>query len=124
MRRRGCRVGRVRTLDLPASFRLPNGTTWSPCAEPGELPQVEGMVVDPATGTRYTGQEDVGIWRIRVPVGLLEQGQTLGIGGQPITAVAGVGARRALTATHAHPRATATHGLPNCSTSAAYPPAP
>ncbi|UOB15223.1 phytase [Streptomyces sp. HP-A2021] len=55
----------VRTLDLPASFRLPNGTTWSPCAEPGELPQVEGMVVDPATGTLYAGQEDIGIWRIR-----------------------------------------------------------
>ncbi|MFD8236190.1 phytase [Streptomyces sp. NPDC059696] len=56
---------RVRTLDLPASFRLPNGTAWSPCAEPGELPQVEGMVVDPATGTLYAGQEDVGIWRMR-----------------------------------------------------------
>ncbi|MER7483900.1 phytase [Streptomyces sp. NPDC126510] len=56
---------KVRTLDLPSSFRLPNGTTWSPCAEPGELPQVEGMVVDPATGTLYAGQEDVGIWRMR-----------------------------------------------------------
>jgi 3-phytase len=56
---------KVRTLDLPASFRLPNGTTWSPCAEPGELPQVEGMVVDRATGTLYAGQEDIGIWRIR-----------------------------------------------------------
>ncbi|MEU2212080.1 phytase [Streptomyces hygroscopicus] len=55
----------VRTLDLPASFRLPDGTTWSPCTEPGELPQVEGMVVDPATGTLYAGQEDVGIWRLR-----------------------------------------------------------
>ncbi|MEU1938105.1 phytase [Streptomyces coeruleorubidus] len=55
----------VRTLDLPASFRLPDGTTWSPCAEPGELPQVEGMVVDPATGTLYAGQEDIGIWRMR-----------------------------------------------------------
>ncbi|TPQ21874.1 phytase [Streptomyces sporangiiformans] len=55
----------VRTLDLPSSFRLPNGTTWSPCAEPGELPQVEGMVVDPATGTLYAGQEDIGIWRLR-----------------------------------------------------------
>ncbi|MFE1251431.1 phytase [Streptomyces sp. NPDC058735] len=55
---------KVRTLDLPASFRLPDGTTWSPCAEPGELPQVEGMVVDPADGTLYAGQEDVGIWRI------------------------------------------------------------
>ncbi|MFF9809728.1 phytase [Streptomyces coeruleorubidus] len=55
---------KVRTLDLPDSFRLPDGTTWSPCAEPGELPQVEGMVVDPATGTLYAGQEDIGIWRL------------------------------------------------------------
>lgn len=56
---------KVRALDLPASFRLPNGRSWSPCAEPGELPQVEGMVVDPANGTLYAGQEDVGIWRLR-----------------------------------------------------------
>ncbi|WP_101256689.1 phytase [Streptomyces barkulensis] len=55
----------VRTLDLPASFRLPNGTVWSPCGEPGELPQVEGMVVDPANGMLYAGQEDVGVWRMR-----------------------------------------------------------
>ncbi|MFB8101177.1 phytase, partial [[Kitasatospora] papulosa] len=54
----------VRTLDLPSSFRMPNGAAWTPCAEPGELPQVEGMVVDPADGTLYAGQEDVGIWRI------------------------------------------------------------
>ncbi|MFH9607143.1 phytase [Streptomyces sp. NPDC017448] len=56
---------KVRTLDLPSSFRLPNGASWSPCGEPGELPQVEGMVVDPANGTLYAGQEDVGIWRMR-----------------------------------------------------------
>ncbi|MFM9593757.1 phytase [Streptomyces scabiei] len=55
----------VRTLDLPSSFRLPDGTTWSPCGEPGELPQVEGMAVDPATGTLYAGQEDIGVWRLR-----------------------------------------------------------
>ncbi|MEU7298052.1 phytase [Streptomyces exfoliatus] len=55
----------VRTLDLPSSFRLPDGTSWSPCAEPDELPQVEGMVVDPANGTLYAGQEDIGIWRLR-----------------------------------------------------------
>ncbi|MGW0927455.1 phytase [Streptomyces sp. NPDC002644] len=54
----------VRTLALPAGFRLPDGTSWSPCGEPGELPQVEGMVVDPATGALYTGQEDVGVWRL------------------------------------------------------------
>ncbi|MGW6527788.1 phytase [Streptomyces venezuelae] len=56
---------KLRTLDLPSSFRLPNGTSWSPCNEPGELPQVEGMVVDAANGTVYAGQEDVGIWRMR-----------------------------------------------------------
>ncbi|MEE1789609.1 phytase [Streptomyces sp. BE308] len=56
---------KVRTLDLPAAFRLPDGTSWSPCGEPGELPQIEGMVVDPANGTLYAGQEDVGIWRLR-----------------------------------------------------------
>nr|WP_235030873.1 phytase [Nonomuraea solani] len=56
---------RVRTLDLPATFPLPDGTTWTPCAEPGELPQVEGMVVDRARGVLYAAQEDVGIWRLR-----------------------------------------------------------
>ncbi|MFJ3922152.1 phytase [Streptomyces sp. NPDC090022] len=56
---------KVRTLDLPGSFRMPDGGTWTPCAEPGERPQVEGMVVDPANGMLYAGQEDVGIWRVR-----------------------------------------------------------
>ncbi|MCX5202737.1 phytase [Streptomyces sp. NBC_00237] len=56
---------KIRTLDLPSTFRLPNGTSWTPCGEPGELPQVEGMVVDPADGTLYAGQEDIGIWRLR-----------------------------------------------------------
>ncbi len=56
---------KVRTLDLPATFRLPGGESWTPCAEPGERPQVEGMVVDPANGFLYAGQEDVGIWRLR-----------------------------------------------------------
>ncbi|MFJ6700708.1 phytase [Streptomyces sp. NPDC091272] len=56
---------KVRTLDLPATFRLPNGRAWAPCAAPGELPQVEGMTVDPADGTLYAGQEDIGIWRLR-----------------------------------------------------------
>ncbi|SHF84580.1 phytase [Streptoalloteichus hindustanus] len=55
----------VRTVKLPSSFRLPNGRSWTPCAGPDELPQVEGMVVDPANGTLYAGQEDVGIWRMR-----------------------------------------------------------
>ncbi|GAA3468316.1 phytase [Nonomuraea roseola] len=55
----------VRTLDLPASFTLPNGQTWTPCTEPGELAQVEGMVVDQERDILYAAQEDVGIWRMR-----------------------------------------------------------
>ncbi|MFI0352641.1 phytase [Actinomadura sp. 9N407] len=54
----------VRTLDLPASFPLPGGGSWRPCGDPGEDPQVEGMVADPEHGVLYAGQEDVGIWRI------------------------------------------------------------
>ncbi|WP_439386565.1 phytase [Amycolatopsis lexingtonensis] len=50
------------TVDLPLSFRLPDGTTWSPCEEPGEGPQLEGSVFDGRV--LYTAQEDVGIWRI------------------------------------------------------------
>ncbi|QNS02661.1 phytase [Streptomyces xanthii] len=60
---------KIRTLALPSAFKLPNGRTWSPCAEPDELPQVEGMVVDPETGTLYAGQEDVGIWRMDADLG-------------------------------------------------------
>jgi 3-phytase len=65
---RGGRVGyRVTdTLDLPREFRLPDGTTWTPCLEPGEDPQVEGMVVDTKAGVLYAAQEDVALWRIRL----------------------------------------------------------
>ncbi|MFC7983034.1 phytase [Streptomyces sp. NPDC057336] len=59
---------KVRTLDLPSAFTMPDGSKWSPCGDPGEGPQVEGMVVDPKTGTLFAGQEDVGIWRL--PAGL------------------------------------------------------
>ncbi|MDI6105194.1 phytase [Actinoplanes sp. NEAU-A12] len=57
------------TLDLPREFRLPNGATWSPCAEPGEDPQVEGMVVDAEAGVLYAAQEDVALWRINLEGG-------------------------------------------------------
>ncbi|MBN6041698.1 phytase [Amycolatopsis sp. 195334CR] len=62
----GGRVGTapLTTVDLPAEFPLPDGTTWTPCAEPGERPQVEGMALDPAHHVLYAAQEDVGIWRI------------------------------------------------------------
>ncbi|SDE52322.1 phytase [Glycomyces harbinensis] len=55
---------KVRTLDLPAEFNLPNDTTWSPCDDTGQEAQVEGMVVDKTTGTAYLGQELVGIWKV------------------------------------------------------------
>lgn len=55
----------VRTLDLPSAFPLPDGSSWTPCAEPGELPQVEGMVVDGGRDVLYAAQEDVGVWRLR-----------------------------------------------------------
>jgi 3-phytase len=55
---------RRETLDLPRTFILPDRTSWSPCGEPGEDPQVEGMVIDPKTNILYASQEDVGLWRI------------------------------------------------------------
>ncbi len=54
----------VETFAVPTEFDLPDGTTWTPCQEDeGELPQVEGMVVDDKMGLLYLGQEQVGIWR-------------------------------------------------------------
>lgn len=55
---------RRETVDLPKSFRLPNGTTWQPCGDEGEDPQVEGMVIDARANVLYASQEDVGLWRI------------------------------------------------------------
>jgi 3-phytase len=60
----GVTYGVVDQISLPASFPLPNGATWTPCEDPGDLPQVEGMVADAGRGLLYAGQEDVGIWRI------------------------------------------------------------
>jgi 3-phytase len=54
----------VRTLRLPDTFALPDGTNWAPCENPGEQPQAEGLVVDPRRGVLYAAQEDVGIWRL------------------------------------------------------------
>jgi 3-phytase len=55
-------TARLGTVDLAASFRLPDGGSWAPCEEPGERPQLEGSVLDGRV--LYTAQEDVGIWRI------------------------------------------------------------
>jgi 3-phytase len=57
---------RVDTVTLPATFRLPDGRSWGPCEDPGEGPQLEGLVVDEATLTLYAAQEDVGLWRLRL----------------------------------------------------------
>jgi 3-phytase len=59
----------ITRLDLPAEFALPDGTTWVPCEEPGVLPQLEGLAVDQRTGVLYAAQEDVGLWRIQLPLG-------------------------------------------------------
>lgn len=59
-------VGR---LDVPGEFPLPDGTTWVPCEEPGVLPQLEGLSVDQRNGVLYAAQEDVGVWRIQLPLG-------------------------------------------------------
>ncbi|WP_250008728.1 phytase [Actinoplanes sp. M2I2] len=53
-------------LDLPQHFRLSTGATWTPCLEPGEEPQIEGMVVDGAAGVLYAAQEDVALWKIHL----------------------------------------------------------
>ena len=55
----------VDRLALPSRFAVPGGT-WSPCEDPGDLPQVEGMVVDAPRELAFLGQEDVGIWRVGV----------------------------------------------------------
>ncbi|OKK16321.1 hydrolase [Streptomyces sp. CB00455] len=75
----------VRTASLPSRFTLPNGSTWTPCAAPGELPQVEGMVIDPDSGDLYAGQEDVGIWKLdadlRDGAELIEKVRSYGVPG-------------------------------------------
>lgn len=73
--RPGGRVGfeRVDSLRLPSTFSI-RGQPWSPCVEEeGELPQVEGMVVDDRRGFLFAAQEDVGIWRIPVAGGAFGQ---------------------------------------------------
>ncbi|WBB50271.1 phytase [Verrucosispora sp. WMMA2044] len=59
----------IRHLAMPSHFRLPDGTTWVPCEEPGVLPQLEGVAVDQASGVLYAAQEDVGLWRLHLPLG-------------------------------------------------------
>ncbi|GAA2096451.1 phytase [Actinomadura alba] len=64
----------IQRRTMPGTFPLPDGTTWVPCEEPGVLPQFEGVTVDQASGVLYAAQEDVGLWRLQLP---------LGSGGQP-----------------------------------------
>ncbi|WP_460889955.1 phytase [Promicromonospora xylanilytica] len=59
----------VEHLAMPGEFPLPDGTTWVPCEEPGVGPQLEGVAVDRRTGTLYAAQEDVGLWRVSLPLG-------------------------------------------------------
>ncbi len=59
-------------LEMPGEFPLPDGSIWVPCEEPGIGPQLEGVAVDQRTGTLYATQEDVGLWRIELPLGSSE----------------------------------------------------
>jgi 3-phytase len=60
----GVSYAKVRTITLPDAFTLPDGSSWSACVDPGEGPQVEGMVIDRDSGVLYAAQEDVGVWEI------------------------------------------------------------
>ncbi len=59
----------VKKITLPSTFTLPDGSTWFPCEEPGVLPQFEGVAVDQRSGALYAAQEDVGLWRLQLPLG-------------------------------------------------------
>lgn len=59
----------VTTTVIPSSFPLPDGTTWTPCGEPGIGPQLEGLTVDQRSSVLYAAQEDVGLWRVQLPFG-------------------------------------------------------
>ena len=72
------------SFELPSSFTLPGGRSWTPCQdEDGVQPQVEGMVIDARTGTLYAAQEQVGIWQVslREPSrrSLLDKVKTFGV---------------------------------------------
>ncbi len=54
----------VDTTTVPKAYGLPDGSVWTPCQDPGDDPQVEGMVVDRSRDELYAGQEVVGIHRI------------------------------------------------------------
>ncbi len=55
---------KVDTIAFPKTFTLPNGSTWSPCEDPGADAQLEGLVVDSDTHSLYAAQEDIGLWRV------------------------------------------------------------
>lgn len=59
----------VEHLEMPGAFPLPDGSTWVPCEEPGVGPQLEGVAVDQRSDVLYATQEDVGLWRIPLPLG-------------------------------------------------------
>lgn len=55
----------VRRADLPKTFELPDGTTFTPCAEADDGdPFSEGIFVDAEEGVAYVAQELVGLWRM------------------------------------------------------------
>src|SRR5690606_22308765 len=55
----------VRTIELPDTFRMPDRTSWTPCRDPGRLPQAEGLAVAPQSGTLLAAPASVGGSRLR-----------------------------------------------------------
>lgn len=59
----------IKHFDMPDTFTLRDGTSWTPCEEPGVGPHFEGSAVDQRRAKLYTAQEDIGLWRIPLPFG-------------------------------------------------------
>ncbi len=51
-------------LQFPSSFKLENGSEWTPCNSDSDAPHFEGMVADLANNRLYLAQEAVGVWHI------------------------------------------------------------
>lgn len=50
---------------LPSTFSTEADANWTPCEEnDGDLPELEGLVIDGQRQVLYAGQEHVGIWQI------------------------------------------------------------
>lgn len=54
----------VRTVRMPATVSLPDGSAYTPCQRPDDSSQPEGLVIDSTMGVAYLAQRGVGLWRM------------------------------------------------------------